>query len=75
MRLSADVGYQYQYGGGAIPILATPTVFRYPGCPTSGTIRAPSPGTTSIAAIFSRSLRAEVDLTERITAYVTVRSA
>jgi iron complex outermembrane receptor protein len=69
VRLAADFGYQYQYGGGAIPYLGVANGVPLPWAPN---VRN-NPGAQPWNYVERRDLfavaRAEVDLTERITAY------
>ena len=68
VRLSADLGYQYQYIGGVLPYLGVVAGFRALGAERPQELR-PTLELPSIARISSASSEAEVDLTERITAY------
>ena len=69
VRLSADVGYQYQYGSGALPYLGVNNGIALPWAPN---IRN-NPGAQPWNYVQRKDLfaiaRAEVDLTERLTAF------
>ena len=69
VRLSADLGYQYQYIGGMIPYLGRRqrrAAALGARCPQE---LGPAVGLHRAARTCSASIRGEVDLTERITAY------
>ncbi len=69
VRLSADFGYQYQYGGGAIPYLGIANGVPLPWAPNIKN----NPGAQPWNYVERKDAfavgRAEVDLTERVTAY------
>jgi iron complex outermembrane recepter protein len=72
VRLAADLGYQYQYDGGAIPYLGIANGIPLPWAPS---VRA-NPGAQPWNYIGRKDLfgvlRGEVDLTEKVTAYAAV---
>lgn len=68
VRLSADLGYQYQYVGGVIPYLALAAGVPLPWAPNARTNQGQAWNFTERKDLFG-TVRAEVDLTERITAY------
>lgn len=68
VRLSADLGYQYQYVGGVIPYLALAAGVPLPWAPNARINQGQPWNFTERKDLFG-TVRAEVDLTERITAY------
>lgn len=71
VRLSADLGYQYRYIGGLIPYLGVNAGVQLPYAPNARkNIGQPwnYQSGTDLFGVF----RAEVDITEKITAYATV---
>jgi iron complex outermembrane receptor protein len=68
VRLAADLGYQYQYIGGMIPNLGVANGVPLPWTPSAARNPGPSWNYQERKDLFGV-IRAEVDLTERITAY------
>ena len=68
VRLAADLGYQYQYIGGLIPNLGVANGVPLPWAPDARRNPGPSWNYQDRKDLFGV-VRAEVDLTERITAY------
>ena len=68
VRLSADLGYQYQFVGGAIPYLGLANNVPLPWAPDARKNFGQPWGNLSAKDLFGV-VRAEFDLTERITAY------
>lgn len=69
VRLSTDLGYQYQYGGGAVPYLGVANNVPLPWAPSIKSNPAAQPWNYVERKDLFAVARAEVDLTERITAY------
>jgi len=69
VRLSADIGYQYQYGGGAIPYLGVANGIPLPWAPNVRNNPAAQPWNYVERRDLFAVGRAEVDLTERLTAF------
>ena len=68
VRLSADLGYQYQYISGALPYLGLSPGIPLPWAPKA-TTNSGEPWNFSERKDLFGVFRAEVDLTERLTAY------
>jgi iron complex outermembrane receptor protein len=68
VRLSADLGYQYQYIGGMLSYLGVNPGIPLPGAPNARTNQGQPWNYNQRKDLFG-TVRGEVDLTERITAY------
>ncbi len=71
VRVSADLGYQYQYIGGVLPFLGVQPGVQLPWAPNARTNQG-QPWTYQGRKDFFGTLRAEVDLTDNITAYASL---
>ena len=69
VRLSADLGYQYQYDGGAIPYLGVANGVSLPWAPFARNNPAGQPWNYTDRKDLFGVVRGEVDLAERVTAY------
>jgi len=69
VRLSADIGYQYQFGGGALPYLGVSNGIPLPWAPNIKNNPAAQPWNYVERRDLFAVARAEVDLTERLTAF------
>ncbi len=72
VRLSADLGYQYQYIGGVVPYLGLANGVPLPWAPNVRSNPGGQPWNESGRKDFFGVVRGEIDLTERITAYAAV---
>jgi iron complex outermembrane receptor protein len=72
IRLSADMGYQYQYIGGAIPYLGVTAAAGLPWAPTASGLYGQQPWNYYERKDLFGVLRGEVDITERITGYAVL---
>lgn len=69
VRISADGGYQYQYIGGVIPYLGLSAAANLPWAPTASGLYGQQPWNYYERKDLFGVIRAEFDITERITAY------
>lgn len=71
VRLSADLGYQYQFINGLIPFIALGANVPVPWAPNARSNPGGQPWSTNERKDIFGIVRGEFDLTERITAYAT----
>jgi iron complex outermembrane receptor protein len=69
VRLSADLGYQYQYGVGITPFMALAAGAELPWAPSARNNPTAQPWTSQSRKDLFGVVRGEVDLAENITAY------
>ena len=69
VRLSADLGYQYQYIGGVVPYLGVAAGVPLPWAPNVRNNPGGQPWSNSERKDLFGVVRGEIDLTERVTAY------